>query len=104
MKRIIYLDNAATTKADRRVVLEVEKFMTKNYGNASTLYSLGREAREAIENTRKKIAKFLNKMGVLSKDPVYAHILDKDEIVIEKNEFKDVWSKKQTVESEAQFR
>ncbi len=58
--KIIYLDNAATTYVDEEVLKVVEKFMTENYGNASTLYSLGREARTEVEKARKKIADFLN--------------------------------------------
>ncbi len=60
MKKIIYLDNAATTQVDPAVAKVAGKFMTKSYGNASTLYSLGREARKAVEDARKKIAEFLN--------------------------------------------
>lgn len=58
-KKLIYLDNSATTPVDIEVLKVIEKFMTENYGNASTLYSLGREARSEIENARKKIADFL---------------------------------------------
>lgn len=59
MKKIIYLDNSATTPVDKEVLKVAEKFMTENYGNASTLYSLGRKARGEIEKARKKIADFL---------------------------------------------
>lgn len=60
MKNQIYLDNAATTPVDREVILEMLPYLNKKYGNASTLYNLGREAREAVENTRKRIADFIN--------------------------------------------
>ncbi|UDM32485.1 cysteine desulfurase family protein [Lentilactobacillus laojiaonis] len=56
----IYLDNAATTKIDG----EVYDFMTEKYktvyGNASTLYGLGREAKSLLENSRSIIANSIN--------------------------------------------
>jgi len=63
MKKIIYLDNAATTPVDKEVAKVANEFMVKNYGNASTLYGLGREARKAVESAREKIARFLNVSG-----------------------------------------
>lgn len=56
----IYLDNAATTRIDG----EVYDFMTEKYktvyGNASTLYGLGREAKSLLENSRSIIANSIN--------------------------------------------
>ena len=40
----VYLDNAATTKVDREVVLEMNKFMSEIYGNSSSIHSFEREA------------------------------------------------------------
>jgi len=60
MKKIIYLDNSATTPVDKEVAKVANEFMIKSYGNASTLYSLGREVRKKIESAREKIAKFIN--------------------------------------------
>ena len=54
----IYLDNAATTRTDIRVLNYMKLFLDK-YGNPSSLHNLGRETREEIENSRKKIANFL---------------------------------------------
>jgi len=59
-KKFIYLDNNATTKVDDIVVKEMQKYFTEVYGNPSSLYDLGQEAREAIENARQRIAKILN--------------------------------------------
>ncbi len=56
----VYLDNAATTKLDKRVLEAMMPFLKEKYGNASSIHSLGKEAREAVENARKKIAKKLN--------------------------------------------
>lgn len=57
---MIYLDNAATTKIDSRVLAAMEPFLKDEYGNAGTLYSLGISARKAVENARKQVAKFIN--------------------------------------------
>ena len=56
----IYFDNAATTKLDERVLDAMLPYLKENYGNASSIYKLGREARKAIEETREKVAKILN--------------------------------------------
>jgi len=60
MKKIIYLDNAATTPVDKEVAKVANEFMIKSYGNASTLYRLGRNARAAVESARERIADFIN--------------------------------------------
>ena len=52
----IYLDNAATTKMAEEVELAMEPYLCEKFGNASTTYAYGEEAREAIEEVRKKIA------------------------------------------------
>ena len=56
----IYFDNAATTKLDEEVLEEMMPYLKENYGNASSIYKLGREARKVIEESREKIAKILN--------------------------------------------
>lgn len=56
----IYFDNAATTKLDEKVLDAMLSYLKENYGNASSIYKLGREARKAIEETREKVAKILN--------------------------------------------
>lgn len=56
----IYLDNAATTKLDDEVLQEMMPYLRENYGNASSIYKLGRESRKAVEDAREKIAKILN--------------------------------------------
>ena len=56
----IYFDNAATTKLDDEVLKEMLPYLKDNYGNPSSIYKLGREARKAIEDSREKIAKVLN--------------------------------------------
>ncbi|HIH58625.1 MAG TPA: aminotransferase class V-fold PLP-dependent enzyme, partial [Nanoarchaeota archaeon] len=56
----IYLDNAATTKIDEKVLSLLNKSLREDWGNPSSLYKKGKEAKEKIENARKVIAKTLN--------------------------------------------
>ena len=56
----IYFDNAATTKINREVLNEMMPYLTTEYGNASSLYSIGRKAKKAIENSRKQVAELIN--------------------------------------------
>ncbi len=53
---LIYLDNAATTRTDERVVEAMLPYFTRYYGNASTIYALGEESRKAVTSTRDIIA------------------------------------------------
>jgi len=57
--RITYLDHAATTAVDPRVVAAMLPYWTQHYGNASSIYSLGREARKAMEESRRQVAQVL---------------------------------------------
>ncbi len=56
----VYLDNSATTKVDDEVLKVMLPYFSQNYGNASSIYSIGRENRKAIEDAREKVAKILN--------------------------------------------
>lgn len=56
----IYLDNAATTTLDPRVLDAMMPYLTEKFGNPSSIYSYGRETRLAVENARKSVAKMLN--------------------------------------------
>ena len=57
---MIYLDNASTTKIDQMVLAEMLPYLRDNYGNASSLHSLGRKSRQAIEHAREQVAKSIN--------------------------------------------
>jgi cysteine desulfurase len=56
-KNLIYLDNAATTAVDPLVTKAMLPFFEEKFGNASSTHTKGREAKEALENSRKAIAK-----------------------------------------------
>ena len=58
--RTIYLDHAATTAVDPRVVEAMLPYFTEHYGNASSIYSLGRETRKAMDEARRTVADILS--------------------------------------------
>lgn len=55
----IYLDNAATTPLDPRVVESMLPFLTENFGNPSSIHAYGRTARAAVEKARRTVADIL---------------------------------------------
>ncbi len=59
MKRV-YLDYAATTPIDKRVLEVMTPYMTDIYGNANSVHSYGREAAAAVDNARRTIADCIN--------------------------------------------
>lgn len=56
----IYADNAATTKMSRVSIDAMLKCMEEEYGNPSSLYALGQQAKEVLEQARKDIAAVIN--------------------------------------------
>lgn len=56
---MIYLDNAATTQIDPRVLEAMMPYLTEQYGNPGSLYKLGRDAHDAVEKAREQVAKFM---------------------------------------------
>ena len=56
---MIYMDHSATSPVDIEVLNAMEPYFVDSYGNASTLYSLGREARRAMESSREKVASII---------------------------------------------
>lgn len=56
---MVYLDNASTTPIDPEVLEAMMPFLLGQYGNAGTLYELGRNAKTAIETARKQVADLL---------------------------------------------
>lgn len=59
-KKIIYLDNAATTPLDPRVKAAMEPYLTGEFGNPSSLYDIGRKSKMAVERARKGVSKIFN--------------------------------------------
>lgn len=58
MKKI-YLDNAATTSLKSEVLEEMMPILKENYGNPSSIYSIGRNARKEVEKSRQTVAEIL---------------------------------------------
>jgi cysteine desulfurase len=56
MERTVYLDNAATTPVDQRVVDAMLPYFTEHYGNPNSLYRLGRDAYRGLEAARESLA------------------------------------------------
>lgn len=56
-KKFVYADNAATTAVSKAVLEEMMPYFTEKYGNASSIYTLGRNAQRDLENARERIAK-----------------------------------------------
>ncbi len=66
-KKIIYLDNAATTRMREEVRLSMEPYFEEYYFNPSSIYSASRTAKSALDTARAQVAKVLN----CSPDEVY---------------------------------
>lgn len=57
---IKYFDNSATTRVKEEVLNEMLPFLSIEYGNPSSMYGIGRSAKRAIEEARKKVASLIN--------------------------------------------
>jgi cysteine desulfurase len=60
MERKIYLDHNATTPVHPAILEAMLPFYKEGFGNASSIHSFGREAKVVLEESREKVAKFLN--------------------------------------------
>lgn len=58
-RKLIYVDNAATTKISEDCLKAMMPYLTEEYGNPSSIYSIAHTAKFALENARAKIAKSL---------------------------------------------
>jgi cysteine desulfurase len=56
----IYADNAATTRMSRTAIEAMIPYMENVYGNPSSLYSIGQEAKEALDRAREQVAAVIN--------------------------------------------
>ena len=59
MKKLIYLDNAATTKTSEEVVAAMLPYFTEYYGNPSSVYDFASESKKVVSNARRTIAETL---------------------------------------------
>lgn len=55
-----YLDNASTTKVEKRVLNAMLPYFTEIYGNASSNHEFGKKAKNAIDLSRKQVAQLIN--------------------------------------------
>ncbi len=60
MANSIYFDNAATTPVRKEVLETMLPYFTEEFGNPSSIYTLGRNSKKAIDNARKVIAERIN--------------------------------------------
>lgn len=60
MNKIRYFDHAATTAVDEEVLKEMLPYFSVEYGNPSSLYSIGRNAKKAVEEARRRVAFAIN--------------------------------------------
>jgi len=58
--KYVYLDNAATTPMDPRVIEEVHKHLKETYGNSSSLHSIGQKSGQILEKCRTTVASLIN--------------------------------------------
>lgn len=65
--KYVYLDYAATTPMDPRVIEVVTKHFNETYGNASSLHSIGQIAHQVLEESREMVASLIN----ADKDDIY---------------------------------
>lgn len=56
----IYLDNAATTPVDKKVISSMKKYWRDSFANSSSIHSMGVEAKKVLDFSRQEIANFLN--------------------------------------------
>ncbi len=71
-KRFVYADNAATTPLSEIAFNAMKPWLTEHYGNPSSLYRMGREAKEAINEARKVVGKCLKRSDAVNEKNDYA--------------------------------
>ena len=54
---LLYFDHAATTPVKDEVIKEMLPYFSNNYGNASSIYSIGRRSKKALDTARTRVAK-----------------------------------------------
>ncbi len=59
MKKVIYMDNNATTKVDEEVFEEMKPYFTRLYGNPSSMHTFGGQVAKKIEEARERVAQLI---------------------------------------------
>lgn len=67
MSKQVYMDHAATTYTKKEVLEEMIPYFTEHFGNPSSIYSLSRETKKAIDKARERISKAIN----ANRDEIY---------------------------------
>jgi cysteine desulfurase len=57
--RLLYFDHAATTPVKKEVLEEMLPYFSENFGNPSSMYSIGRRGKKAIDSARIKVSKVI---------------------------------------------
>ena len=57
---MIYMDNSATSPVKEEVFNAMVPYLKEEFGNPSTFYKLGRDAKKAVEEAREHVAKLIN--------------------------------------------
>jgi cysteine desulfurase len=60
MNKVVYMDHAATTPVKPEVLQEMLPYFTEKFGNPSSIYSIARESKTALETARERVAKVLS--------------------------------------------
>ena len=71
-KRFVYADNAATTPMSETAFNAMKPWLTENYGNPSSLYRIGRAAKDALNDARTVVGKCLNAAEPVNEKNDYA--------------------------------
>ncbi len=58
--KVVYFDHSATTAVKREVLNQMLPYFNIEYGNPSSLYSIGRSAKKAVERARRQVANAIN--------------------------------------------
>ena len=57
----VYIDYAATTPVDPRVIKAMQPYFAQEYGNTMSIHKEGRKAKETLEQSRRIVASLMNK-------------------------------------------
>lgn len=98
MKKLIYADNAATTKLSDAAKNKLIQVLDENYGNPSSLYTFGQKAKEVLEDARAKVAESI---GAQPEEIIFTSGGSEadNQAIISAAEFGAKWGKKHIISS-----